>query len=144
MLPIRTLSIVNSKIAGCAPALIPALFWLLAGCLIWPDGVSQVVKCLILPSRWFYGLVWLLFLTLTLFFSLVVRWGALPLALAVMAGGGFVASCCGAPIITLIATVSQQSGPSEGGFLLVDVVIGSLIGLLQSDVRRRIEIASSQ
>jgi hypothetical protein len=144
MLPIRTPTIVNAKIAGCAPALLPALFWLLAGCLIWPEGLEQVLKCLILPSRWFFALVWLLFLTLTLFFSLVVRWGALPLALAVMAGGGFVASCCGAPIIALLHVVSQGTGPSEGGFLLVDVVIGVLIALLQTDVRRRIEIASSQ
>jgi ABC-type transport system involved in multi-copper enzyme maturation permease subunit len=143
MLPIRTSTIIYSKIAGCAPALIPALFWLLAGCLVWPDGVEQLAKCLILPSRWFYGLVWLLFLTLTMFFSLVVRWGALPLALAVMAGGAFVASCCGMPLLGLLAAVNGTATP-EGGFLLVDVVIGVLIALLQTDVRRRVEIAASQ
>jgi hypothetical protein len=144
MLPIRNSSILYSKIAGCAPALIPALFWMLAGCLIWPDGLEEIAKCLFFPSRWFYGLVWLLFLTLTLFFSLVVRWGALPLALAVMAGGAFVASCCGLPIVGVIAAVSHGSGVPEMGFLMVDAVIGVLIYLLQSDVLRRVEIASSQ
>ncbi len=144
MLPIRLPTIMYSKIAGCAPALIPALFWLVAGCLIWPDGLAELAKCLYLPSRWFYALVWLLFLTLTVFFSLVVRWGALPLALAVMAGGSIVAGCCGFPIMGLFAIVNQGNGSAEPGFLLVDVVIGVLIALLQVDVRRRIEIASWQ
>jgi ABC-type transport system involved in multi-copper enzyme maturation permease subunit len=144
MLPIRASRIVYSKIAGCAPALIPALLWLFAGCAIWTDGLEQVLHSLIWPSRWFFGLVWLLFLTLTAFFSMVVRWGALPLAVAVMAGGGFVASCCGSPMIMLMQSTSNGSGTSEGGFLLVDVVIGALIWLLQIDVHRRVEIASSQ
>jgi ABC-type transport system involved in multi-copper enzyme maturation permease subunit len=145
MLPIRSSTILYSKIAGCAVALIPALIWLLVGCLIWPDGLEQIGKCLILPSRWFYVLVWLLFLTLTVFFSMVVRWGALPLALAVMAGGSFCAGLCGSPVIAILTAVNQFGSPSaEGGFLLVDLVIGTLIVLLQIDVRRRIEIASSQ
>ncbi len=144
MLPIRTSTILYSKVAGCAPALVPALCWLLAGCLIWPEGLLQIGMCLALPSRWFYGLVWLLFLTLTLFFSLVVRWGALPLALAVMAGGAFVASCCGAPVITVLAALNQGTGVPELWFLLVDAVIAVLIALLQTDVVRRIEMASSQ
>jgi ABC-type transport system involved in multi-copper enzyme maturation permease subunit len=143
MLPIRASRIVSAKIVGCAPALIPALLWLFAGCAIWPDGPEQILKSL-LPSRLFFGLVWLLFLTLTAFFSMVVRWGALPLAVAVMAGGGFVASCCGSPMIMLLTAVNRESGTSEGGFVLVDVVIGALIVLLQVDVHRRVEIASSQ
>jgi ABC-type transport system involved in multi-copper enzyme maturation permease subunit len=144
MLPLRTTNILYSKMAGCAPALIPALFWLVAGCIIWPEGLEQIVKCLILPSRWFFVLTWLLYLTLTVFFSLVVRWGALPLALAVMAGGGICAGMCGSPVIMLITAANQGTSPSEMGFLFVDVVIGVLIVLLQTDVRRRIEIASSQ
>lgn len=144
MLPIRIPTILYSKIAGCAPALVPALFWLIAGCLIWPDGPAELARCLYLPSRWFFALVWLLFLTLTIFFSLVVRWGALPLALAVMAGGSMVAGCCGFPILGLFSIVNQGSGSAEPGFLLVDVVIAVLITLLQVDVRRRIEIASWQ
>jgi ABC-type transport system involved in multi-copper enzyme maturation permease subunit len=144
MLPLRTTNILYSKTAGCAPALIPALFWLVAGCIIWPDGLEQILKCLILPSRWFFGLTWLLYLTLTVFFSLVVRWGALPLALAVMAGGTLCAGICGSPVLVLFNASNQGAGPSEFGIALVDFVIGLLIVLLQTDVRRRIEIASSQ
>jgi ABC-type transport system involved in multi-copper enzyme maturation permease subunit len=144
MLPVKPSTILTSKMVGCAPALVPALFWLLVGCVIWPEGLEQLAKCLALPSRWFFALVLLLFLTLTIFFSMVVRWGALPLALAVMAGGAFVSSCCGAPIFGLLSSVNRETGFAEGGFLLVDVVIATLIFGLQFDVRRRLEIASSQ
>ncbi len=144
MLPVRTPTILYSKIAGCAPALLPALFWLIAGCVLWPYGLEEMAKCLFLPSRWFFLLVWLLFLTLTIFFSLVVRWGALPLALAVMAGGATVAGCCGSPVMSLMALGNQGNAASEIGFFLVDAVIGVLIVLLQVDVRRRVEIASWQ
>jgi ABC-type transport system involved in multi-copper enzyme maturation permease subunit len=143
MLPIKPSSILTSKMAGCVPALIPALLWLLVGCAIWPDGPEELVKCLFQPSRWFFALVLLLFLTLTIFFSMVVRWGALPLALAVMAGGAFVSSCCGAPIFGLLSA-SREAGSAEVGFFLVDAVIATLIFGLQFDVRRRLEIASAQ
>ena len=84
-------------------------------------------------------------LTLTVFFSMVVRWGALPLALAVMAGGAFVSSCCGMPMFGLMMpSISHETGSAEVGFLLVDVVIAVLIFGLQFDVRRRLEIASAQ
>jgi ABC-type transport system involved in multi-copper enzyme maturation permease subunit len=143
MLPIKPSSILSSKMVGCVPALIPALFWLLVGCAIWPDGPEEIAKCLTLPSRWFFGLVLALFLTLTIFFSMVVRWGALPLALAVMAGGAFVSSCCGAPIFGLLSA-TREMGSAEVGFFLVDAVIATLIFGLQFDVRRRLEIASAQ
>ena len=144
MLPIKPSSILTSKFVGCAPALIPAAFWLLVGCAIWPDGPQEIINCLILPSRWFFALVLLLFLTLTVFFSMVVRWGGLPLALAVMAGGAFVSSCCGMPIFGLMMPGTHNPESLEWGFLLVDCVIGTLIFGLQYDVRRRLEIASAQ
>lgn len=143
MMPVKPSTILSSKMLGCVPALIPALLWLLVGCAIWPDGPEELIKCLIMPSRWFFALVVLLFLTLTVFFSMVVRWGALPLALAVMAGGAFVSSCCGAPIFGLLSA-SREMASAEVGFFLVDCVIATLIFGLQYDVRRRLEIASAQ
>lgn len=144
MLPISTKRVMYSKIVGCLPAFLPALFWLIMGCIIWPDGIVEMGKCLILPSRWFCLLVWLLFLTLTIFFSMVVRWGALPLALAVMAGGAFISSCCGLPLLGGLIGFGQGGFASEVGLLFVDAVIATLIVLLQLDVHRRLEIASSQ
>lgn len=144
MLPIRATTVISLKIVGCLPALLPALFWLLVGCLIWPDGPEQIVKSLFLPSRWFYVLVLVLFLTLTVFFSMVVRWGALAAAIGVMVIGTACSGTCGLPIVGFLAQSGSDSWASEGGFLLIDAVIATLIVGLQFDVRRRLEIASSQ
>jgi hypothetical protein len=144
MVPGQPATIITAKVVGCAPALIPALFWLFAGCVIWPDGLEQLLWSLILPSRWFYGLLLVLFMTLTAFFSMIVRWGSLPLAAAVMAAGMFFSSCCGSPVIMMLRATGSQTDSFEWGFALVDAVILTLIVGLQFDVRRRVEIASSQ
>jgi ABC-type transport system involved in multi-copper enzyme maturation permease subunit len=144
MVPGQPATIITSKIVGCAPALAPALFWLVAGCLIWPSGLEEFSKSLILPSRWFYGLLLVLFMTLTAFFSMIVRWGALPLAAAVMAVGMAFSGCCGSPVFMMISRPGGDSGSAELGFALVDAVILTLILGLQFDVRRRVEIASAQ
>ncbi|MBI3861065.1 MAG: hypothetical protein HY290_04135 [Planctomycetia bacterium] len=144
MIPGKPATIIASKVIGCAPALAPALFWLIAGCMIWPDGLEQALKCLFLPSRWFFGLLMLLFMTLTAFFSMIVRWGALPLAGAVMAAGMSFAGCCGSPVVMMLSAASHEGISAELGFGLVDAVIVTLILGLQFDVRRRVEIASAQ
>ncbi|MSR56098.1 MAG: hypothetical protein EXS05_00250 [Planctomycetaceae bacterium] len=144
MLPIATPRMVYSKVAGCLPALLPALLWLLVGCAILPDGVEQIGKALILPSRWFYALVIGLFLTLTGFFSLVVRWGALPLALAVMLTGSAFGGCCFSPMLSFLMSVGDQAVGVEGAFLCVDIVVALLIAGLQFDIHRRLEIVAAQ
>ncbi|MBS0264858.1 MAG: hypothetical protein JSS02_23180 [Planctomycetes bacterium] len=144
MVPGKPSRMIAGKLLGCLPALLPALFWLFAGCVIWPAGLSELGLCLILPSRWFYGLLLLLFMTLTAFFSMIVRWGSLPLAATVMAAGMFFSSCCGSPVIMMLSTAQQQGTSFEMGFLMVDAVVLTLILGLQYDVRRRIEIASAQ
>ena len=144
MVPGQPATIVTSKAVGCVPALVPAMFWLVAGCLIWPNGLEEFGKSLILPSRWFYGLLLMLFMTLTAFFSMIVRWGALPLAGSVMAAGMFFSSCCGSPVYMMLSVTGRDADSFELGFALVDAVIVTLIAGLQFDVRRRVEIASGQ
>jgi len=73
-----------------------------------------------------------------------VRWGSLPLAGAVMIAGIFFSSCCGSPVIMMLSATGHDGNSYELGFLLVDAVILTLIVGLQYDVRRRVEIASSQ
>src|SRR4029079_17259844 len=97
-----------------------------------------------LPSRWFVGLTIVLFLTLTAFFSLVVKWGALPLALAVMLTGATFGGCCFSPVLTILMNVSGQSQGMEGAFFCVDIVVALLIAGLQYDIHRRLEIVASQ
>lgn len=144
MLPHSTPWMTYSKVVGCLPALIPAGFWLLISALIHPAGLGEVALSLVLPSRWFGILVVLLFLTLTAFFSLVVRWGALPLAIAVMLVGATFGSCFAAPILGAAMSFGSDSRGMEGAFLCVDIVIVLLIAGLQFDVHRRLEIAATQ
>jgi ABC-type transport system involved in multi-copper enzyme maturation permease subunit len=145
MLPISTSRIVRAKFAGCLPAMAPGFFWLLVGALVWPDGLWEVGRALLLPSRWVVLLVYLLLLTLTAFFSLVVRWGALPLALAVMLGASTIASCCFSPLfgIFMMASGGSDFGPEVAAFC-VDTVLVLLIAGLQFDIHRRIEIVASR
>lgn len=144
MLPHSTPWMTYSKVVGCLPALIPAGFWLVISTLIVPARFSEIALNLVLPSRWFAILVVLLFLTLTAFFSLVVRWGALPLAIAVMLVGATFGSCFAAPLLGAAMSFGSDSRGMEGAFLCVDVVIVLLIAGLQFDVHRRLEIASTQ
>ncbi|MFN0051974.1 MAG: ABC transporter permease [Planctomycetales bacterium] len=148
MLPITTPRLAYSKLQGCVAALLPALFWLIVCTLVLPDGPLQLVRTIILPSRWFVALVALLYLTLTAFFSMVVRWGALPLALAVMFLGSTCGGMCMSPLLTITPVLSGASGTdsvaSEIAYVCVDAVIGLLIAGLQFDIHRRLEIVSSQ
>jgi ABC-type transport system involved in multi-copper enzyme maturation permease subunit len=144
MLPIATPRLVYSKVVGCLPALLPAIVWLALGCAIMPNGLEEVFKTLVLPSRWFVALILLLFLTLTAFFSLVVKWGALPLALAVMLTGAMFGGCCFTPVLGILASVGGQNQGMEGAFLCVDMVVALLIAGLQYDIHRRLEIVASQ
>lgn len=144
MLPIVTSRIVYTKLVGCLPALLPGLLWLLVGCAFLSNPVEEVLKTLILPSRWFAILIAGLLLTLTAFFSLVVRWGALPLALAVMLSAGAFGGCCFSPMLSVFMSVSGQSDSFEGAFLCVDIVVALLIAGLQFDIHRRLEIVAAQ
>ncbi|MGQ0636773.1 MAG: ABC transporter permease [Planctomycetaceae bacterium] len=146
MLPVRTPRIVFSKIVGCVPALAPTLVWLIGACMLWPEGRSEALLALVLPSRWFAILVVLLLLTLTAFFSLVVKWGALPLAIGVMLLGSTFGGCCFSPVMAILSSISGAGGTQswEGAFLCVDIVVAMLIAGLQFDIHRRLEIVGAQ
>lgn len=144
MLPIRTPHIVYSKIVGCLPALAPAFFWLVVISISWPRGSQEALNVLILPSRWFGVLLIVLLLTLTAFFSMVVRWGALPLAVGVMLFGATFGGCCFSPVLGILASITRQGQGLESAFLCVDVVVALVIAGLQFDIYRRLEITASQ
>ena len=144
MLPIPVHQILAAKLLGCIPALLPGLAWLVISLLLWNEGQDHLANMLLLPSYWFGGLVFLLLLTLTLFFSLVVRWGALPLSIAVMLGAAFFGSCCFVPAYSLTQTASDSAASREAAFLVIDAIVVILIAGLQFDIHRRLEIAGSQ
>ncbi|MCY2967801.1 MAG: hypothetical protein NT069_29925 [Planctomycetota bacterium] len=144
MLPIPVHQILAAKLLGCIPALLPGLSWLVISLLLWNEGQDHLANMLLLPSYWFGALVFLLLLTLTLFFSLVVRWGALPLSIAVMLGAAFFGSCCFVPAYSLTQTASDSTASREAAFLVIDAIVVILIAGLQFDIHRRLEIAGSQ
>jgi len=143
MLPVSPAQILGDKLLGCVPALIPGLLALALTALVSELGREYLLE-LWLPSRLCAVFLFGLLLTLTLFFSLVVRWGALPLALAVMSIGLAMASCPLSVLLRIGQSNSSVDLSGEIGFLIVDVIILFLIGGLQFDIVRRLEIAASQ
>jgi hypothetical protein len=145
MLPIPVHRILLMKLAGCVPALIPGLSCLVISLCFWEGGLEYLWNTLFLPSYWMFVIVFVLMLTLTMFFSLVVRWGALPLAIAVMLFSSTFAGCCFVPAFT---TVMGTSGGSivgrEAACAVIDAILILLILALQFDIQRRLEIASAQ
>ncbi|RPI88901.1 MAG: hypothetical protein EHM42_03940, partial [Planctomycetaceae bacterium] len=144
MLPVPVHQILGSKLLGCLPALIPGVAWLLVGLMLWSEGPTHLANALLFPSYWFGGLVFILLLTLTMFFSLVVRWGALPLAIAVMLGAAFFGSCCFFPVGWIVSSAQDSVASREAAFLVIDAIVLVLIAGLQFDIHRRLEIAGSQ
>jgi ABC-type transport system involved in multi-copper enzyme maturation permease subunit len=143
MLPVAPAQILADKLLGCLPALIPGLLVLIPTAVLSELGREHLLQ-IWYPSRVCVLLLFALLLTLTLFFSLVVRWGALPLASAVMTVAGAMGSCCIGPLMMLSRSGGGQGAGFELGFLIVDVILVFLIGGLQFDIVRRLEIAGSQ
>ena len=90
--PVPIWRIVVEKLVGCALGLSPVALWLLAGFLV---DRSVLVRLAGAHEAWIAGLVYLVFVHLVMLLSLYVRWGALPLALALMV----VVGGCGVPLL---------------------------------------------
>jgi ABC-type transport system involved in multi-copper enzyme maturation permease subunit len=144
LLPVSTSKIAISKILGCLPALIPATAWLVAGLALWDEGPEHLARSLVSPSYWFYGLVYVLFLTLTAFFSLVVRWGALPLAIGVMLAASSFGACCVLPFGMQMFMMGGNDWAREGVMFVVDPIVALLIAGLQFDIHRRLELTAAR
>src|SRR5690606_21972850 len=85
MLPLTVPRIVYPKIAGCLLGLGPAAAYFLMGSLLHPHGLAEAITNLITkPNGWFLLIQYVLFLHLATLLSLIVKWGAVPLALAIV------------------------------------------------------------
>lgn len=146
MLPLSTARIAWLKTLGCLPALIPALFWTFicwAG-LAADSNDYRVTFAPVLPSVWCGVLILVTFLHLTALLSLVVRWGALPLAIGVMVLLGAFANCCFFPVFAIVFLVASATGSEEAAYLCADAFIACIIAALQSYIRVRLEQVASQ
>lgn len=105
MVPISTAQMFWSKVAGCMISMVPACFYFFVGMVIYPEMVGDFLEE-VLDEPGFYYIVsqYLLFLHLTVYMSLVVRWGALPLSFGIMY------------IVNMVfLSMMAFSGPNDGG-----------------------------
>ena len=126
--PVPAWRIVLEKLGGCALGLLPAAGWFVIGTQI----DSLVFRDLVGDYRtWIAGLVYLVFVHLVLLLSLYVRWGALPLALALMV----IAGGCGYPLLWLPTLALGAVTGSEPAMVMpaiyaCSVAVAVLLGLI--------------
>ena len=126
--PIPAWRIVLEKLAGCGLGLLPALGWLLIGIqideLVFWDLMSDY-------RTWIVGLVYLVLVHLVLLLSLYVRWGALPLALAMLV----IVVGCGYPLMWLPTVALGVVTESDEAMVMpsiyaCSVAVAVLLGLI--------------
>jgi len=85
LLPSTIPEIVYPKIAGCLIALVPAAAWFFLGLLIFPEGFFDTIEDILDEvESWFMIVQYIFFLHLVLYLSLLIKWGAAPLAFALV------------------------------------------------------------
>ena len=113
LLPLYTHEIAYSKIAGCIPALLPAVAYLSLGCLLAPSTVGDFMsEVLDEVGFWYAAVQYVLFVHLVAFLSLFIKWGALPLAFALIY---LVNGFC----LSLMFLAIRGTGPSDGIFVVL-------------------------
>jgi ABC-type transport system involved in multi-copper enzyme maturation permease subunit len=109
LLPTSTVKIVSSKAAGCLLGLYPAMTFLALGAM---SSLSGFLEVIVSPSTWFSLITFAIFIHLTAMLSLFVKWGALPLSLAIMF---FLNTCC--PVFFI--GFSNAALGSESGWVIL-------------------------
>lgn len=134
MLPISTLRIAYSKLAGCVLGLLPGILYLGAGILLAPDSFIDI---LVSREAWAAVVVFILFLHLTALFSLYVKWGALPLAIGVLVVFNF---CCLSWMSVIPILIVQSLTGTEEATIMPIVYLGAVfVAPLQWAIKRRLE-----
>lgn len=139
MLPRSLQEIAWTKVAGCLLSLAPALGVLLIGALFDPDAFADVISALGTLATWYYIGMFISFLHLTAHLSLVVRWGALPLALGIVV---IIMPCLFFPVF-LIPAAFDNAGSLVAAIPLVGTNVGICV-LFQHLIGQRLRSASEQ
>ncbi len=136
MLPQSTARIAYSKVAGCLIGLLPATFWsLVAAKVAGAEFGNLVAEFRDEPGAWFVAFQFILFLHLTAYLSLTIKWGALPLSFAIV----YIAiSCCSFPVLGVVA------GPGEGVFGFFSFVELVVIAALHPLIGYRLQEVAAQ
>ena len=130
LLPVSIARIACIKVAAAALQLAPVAAALALAAATHPDGpVAAVGVWLPSATGWMILVQFLIFLHATAYFSLVVKWGALPLAfVTVFASSYLFGLCCFLPIAVL-ATGSPDIGPASRwlGFGIPMIAVATVI-----------------
>lgn len=127
MLPRSIPYLAYTKALGCVLGLLPSIICLCLGTLLLPGvDVSTAMETLIDPFTWGIILGVTIFLHLVALLSLFVKWGALPLAIFVMAP---ISLCC--PVWQLLFLVVGRGAVRDSmGALAATVTVWILMSLV--------------
>jgi hypothetical protein len=140
LLPRSTFYLCYSKVAGCALALAPVTLWLVVCALIFPldptlhrgDVITKFVGAIGFS---------LVLAHLTAFLSLVVKWGALPLAIAI----SMVLTSCAMPFLAATAAfVVAASGEREAVSAPIIYLAAAACSALQIAIALRFRRAAAE
>lgn len=126
MLPYSAGHIAYAKIGGCLLGLLPAAFYFVLGYFIAPEAIDDFPDIINEAGAWWFFSMYVLGVHLTAFLSLVIRWGALPLA----AGGVILLNvCCLTPL-----TFGGASGGEDAFFVMLAFGAFTASGFLQAGI----------
>ncbi|MEX2286988.1 MAG: hypothetical protein WD648_07865 [Planctomycetaceae bacterium] len=135
LLPHSTAGIAYSKIAGCLLGLLPGLCYLYIGVTMAPEVMDDFFDLLGEPAFWWFLSMYVLFVHVTVLFSLLFKWGGLPLAFgAVFLSNAF----CLTPF-----TFARPSD-AEGVFVILAfmAIVGS--GFLHFAIAERLRASAAE
>ena len=149
-LPLPPGSMVTQKIVGCLLGIIPYFVFLFIGMILVPSQVDSFFSALFrgdgerlaLLIIFFGGFV--LWLYLTAFYSLILKWGALPLALlTVFMGTQCVTSAIMIPMTMMSAMVSSFFDSIWPFFFIITIFLTVLITFLHRGIGKQLAKAAS-
>jgi hypothetical protein len=136
MTPHSTAAVAWQKVLGCLLGLLPAAACFAAGAALDPDsffdGLRESSGSL---QPWYYLLMFVTFLHLTALLSLIVRWGALPLALVITV---FAMSCLFMPVFLISAPAAMATGSMLAALAPLAGTHACLCAILQHVIAARL------
>jgi ABC-type transport system involved in multi-copper enzyme maturation permease subunit len=139
VLPRSLWSICYGKLTGCLLGSVPTILMFVALFVLLPDSMMREEDFFenFMPAC----MMFLVLLHLTVFYSLIVRWGALPLAMGTLLLGG----TCIVPIVaTAVATIYTAGEGPDGAFGPVLYTGCVLSGGLQVAIAVRLRAVAAQ
>ena len=138
MLPQSIGEIAYSKLLGCSFSFVPALTFLILGMICAPESAGDAIEEILTEEGAWYAISqYFVFLHLAALLSLFVKWGAFPLAIAVVyLGNGLFGS--------MLSLLFFRTGFDEGIFLLFTVVSIALCVTMQYWTGQRLKLLAAR